>query len=103
MLGMLLQQHFEGFQSVNETLGVIEAIDAEHDLLIRLHDLVSGLCQRDESVERDADWQRSYSHCPAAVFDQQIFTIYSTAETSLAAVDKVQTVILNVKAHHVAS
>jgi hypothetical protein len=88
---------------VNETLGVIETIDAENDFLIRLHDPVGGFRQRDESIERDTDRQRSHSHRSAAVFDQQILTVHPTAETSLAAIDKVQTVILNVKTHHVAS
>lgn len=88
---------------MNEALRVIEPVDAKDDLLIRLHDLGGSLCQRDESVERDANWQRSYSYCSAAVFDKQILTIHPAAETPLAAIDKVQTIIQDVKTHHVTS
>lgn len=103
MLGMFLQQHLEGFQSVNEALRVVESVDAEDDLLIRLHDFCRGLRQRDEPIERYTDRQWSYPHSSTAVFDQQVLTVHSATETSLAAIDEVQTIILNVETHHVAS
>lgn len=103
MLGMFLEQHLESLQPVDEALGVVKSVDAEDDLLIRLHDLVGGLRQRDEPVERNADRQRSHAHRPTAVLDQQILPVHPAAEAPLAAVDEVQTIILNMKTHHVAS
>lgn len=103
MLGVFLQQHFEGFQPINKALRVIEPVDAEDNLLIRMHDFRCGLRQRDEPVERYTDRQRSYPHRSTAVFDQQVLTVHSAAETSLAAIDEVQAVILNMETHHVAT
>lgn len=103
MLGVFLQQHFKGFQSMNEALRVIEPVDAEDDLLIRKYDFRCGLRQRDEPIKRYADRQRSYPYRSTTVFDQQVLTVYSAAETSLAAIDEVQAVILNMETHHVAT
>lgn len=103
MLRMLLQQHLKSLQSVNEALRVVKSVDAEDDLLIRLHDFGGSLRQRDEPVERNADRQWSHAHRPTAVLDQQILPVHSAAETPLAAVDEVQTIILNMKTHHVAA
>lgn len=86
-----------------ETLGIIEPIDPQDDLLIGKHDLVGGFSERNESVEGYADRKWSYAHGSTAVLDQQIFTIHPAAEAPLATVDEVQAVILDMETDHVAT
>lgn len=103
MFRMLLQQHFKSLQPMHQPFGVIKSVDSQNDLLVRQHNLGRCFCQRDESVEGDSNGEWSDAHSPAAMLHQQVFPVHSTTQTSLAAVDKVQTVVLDVEPHHVAT
>lgn len=100
---MLFQEDLKGLQPVDQTFCVVETIDAQDDLVLGLNDLLGFGGQFNEAIEWNSDWKRADSNRATAVFNEKILAVDTTAEIALAAVDKVQAVVANVEADHVAA
>lgn len=98
---MLLQKCFERSQSMNQSFGVVQPVNTEHDLLVRRDQLGRFVCHLQETVVRDADGQGSNAHGSTSVLHQQAFTIDPAAEPPLTTFHEVQTVVFDVETDHV--
>lgn len=99
---MPLEENFKSFQAVDEAFRVVQPVNAENHLVLRLDDLLGRLGQLDESIEGNSDRQRTDTNGTSTMLNQKILPVHATAQVALAAVDEVQAVVADVKSDHVA-
>lgn len=90
---------------MHEPFRVVQSIDAEDNFLARVgaNEARRLFSHPLEPIKRNTNGQGGNFHQSGAVLDQQVFAVHPAAQSTVAAVQKVDTVVLNMETYYVAA